>query len=214
MPELLFEVDGINHELPAVAGAFAFGTHARCAAEFEVNDAPFARRHRIETEGLAGFARALGAHTRRKLQFRKARGSVFGAIEPHAIVKTRVEPQPAMRDVIELKQQLGFPLQQKCLIGAAKRYQHVCFLAARLGGWRGSDFESDIEAHLAHREFEKSLQLHNRALAIQPRLSLREIPLKTLSGGRPVPGRVSLVAHSFFLFLNLLREGSGRVRLR
>ncbi len=111
---------GVNHQLAAVAGAFARRPHACRAIELEVNDAALARRHGIELEWLAGLAHALRGDARRKLQLREARGAIIAAIEPHAIVEARIEPQPAMRDVLERQQQLGIFLEQQILIGAAE----------------------------------------------------------------------------------------------
>ena len=130
-------VDGINHKLPAVARAFTLGAHARRAAEFQMDDASFARGHRIETKGLARFAHALRRNTRGKLQFLQPRGAIISAIEPHAIMQPRVEPQPAMRDVFKRKQQLGVPLEQQFLILAAKGNQYVRFVAARFSAADG-----------------------------------------------------------------------------
>src|SRR5579875_1895952 len=91
----------INYELAAVAGAFADGAHSGRSVEFQVDDAALARGHGIEAEGLAGFAHALRGDARGELQFIEPSRAVIAAIEAHPIVQSRIEPQPAMRNVLE-----------------------------------------------------------------------------------------------------------------
>src|SRR5271154_4749669 len=118
---LLIAGYGVDDQLAAVAEAFTLRAHAGCAGEFEMDDAPLARRHRIEAEFLAGLAHALRGDARRKFQFLEPRGAVVAAIEAHAVVQARVKPQPAVRQMLEREKKFRVAIEQQFLIRAPKR---------------------------------------------------------------------------------------------
>src|SRR5579863_4896405 len=116
---------GIDYQLPAIAGAVTHGSYAGRTVQFQMNDSPLPRRHGIGTKRLTGLAHALGRHARGKFQFRKPGGAIIAAIKAHAIVQSRIEPQPTMPDGLKGQQHFSIALEQKFLIGASKRDQHL-----------------------------------------------------------------------------------------
>lgn len=182
-----------------VARAFADRADAGGAIEFEMNDAAFAGRHGTEAEGLAGLADALSGHAGGKFQFLEARVAVAGAIEAHAVVQTGIEAKPAMGDVFEREEEFGVVLEEKVLVGAMECDGDFSFAGRRAGFGGGGYVVFDGEAERRDGEGEKTAQFIGRVLAHD--------------SGRAIVRGGSAFAHSFF-FLNLLREGSGCVRLR
>lgn len=109
-----------------VAGAFAFGANAGGAVEFEMDDAPLARGHRVESKCLPGFADSLRSDARGKLEFFEPGSAVITTIETHAVVQPRIEAQPAVRDVLKSQQKLRIAFEQQVPIVAAKRDDNIC----------------------------------------------------------------------------------------
>ena len=65
----LLRIGGKNHHLPHLTLSLAGCTHPWLILECEVNDAPVACNHGLETKRLMGLADPLGGHFRGKLQF-------------------------------------------------------------------------------------------------------------------------------------------------
>ena len=183
---------------------------------------PFARRHRIESKWLAGLAHALRGHSCRKFQLINALRPILCAIEPHAIVQPRIEPQPAVSHVFQRQQQFRVALQQQFLIITAERHHDVRLVRRAANRRRRRNLIRNRQPHFAQREVQVALQFHLRIRAVQPRFRLR------LRRGEWAPARWPAVVTSFvhslvasFVvhqvvagFLNLLREGSGSVLFR
>ena len=201
----------INHKLPMIPGAFAHRPHSGRAIQFQMNQPPVSRRHRIESKRLPSLTHALRRHSRRQFQFFEPRRSIVPAIEPHVIVQPRIEPQPAMPHMLERQQQFGVVFKQQSFIRTAKRHHHVPRLRIAItlrarAARRNLVFE--FQPHPAHAHIQITIQLFHRARTVKVRFLAR-----LLFHRRPFPGRTSPFDHSFF-FLNLLLDGSGSVRFR
>ena len=111
----------------------------------------------LNRNGSPGFAHALRRHARGKFQFRKPRGAIIAAIKSHAIVQPRIEPQPAMRDVLEREQQLRVSLEQQILIRSPKGDHDVRLSTPGFAAPRCSDVALEVEAHFAHHQIEETV---------------------------------------------------------
>jgi hypothetical protein len=55
----------INHKLAVISGAFTHRPHSGRSIQFQVNQPPVPRRHRIESKGLPRLTHPLRRHPRR-----------------------------------------------------------------------------------------------------------------------------------------------------
>ena len=85
-----------------------------------MDDAPVARRHRLEAKRFTSLAHALGGHFGGEPQFGDARGAKVTTIETHPVVELRFEPQPANGNVLEGLEQISVALQQERLVRSIK----------------------------------------------------------------------------------------------
>ncbi len=120
-----------------------------------MNDPALPRRHRIKSKCLARLTHPLCRHARGEFQFRKPRGAIIAAIKSHAIVQPRIEPQPAMPDVLKRQQQFPISLQQQILIRTSERDHNVRIMSAWLRALRYRNVALDLEPHFLDHQIEE-----------------------------------------------------------
>src|SRR5450759_2687281 len=106
----VFSIGGEHNDLAFFPGAFARGPYAGLFLQNQMQDAPFARGHGIESKWRMCFANALGGNACGKLQFFDAEGPVAAGIEADAAVELWIQPKPAQGDMFERLEQLGVAL--------------------------------------------------------------------------------------------------------
>ena len=192
-----------------VSNPFAAGADSRSSIQFQVDNAPLACRHGIEAKRLRCFTHPLGCNPRRKLQFFQPSGAICTAIESNTVMQPRVQPQPAMRNMLQREKQLGVFIEKQPFVSASKFDRHFGFFGGRARAPGGEESYSMARLISRNRKVEEALQFLNHAVPIQLGFARRIF----FPDGPPGGGK-SFFVHSFF-FLNLgLGLGSGCVRFR
>ena len=138
------------------ADAFAHCAHIRRAIQFQVNDAPLARRHRIKAEVLSCLTNALRSNARRKLQFFEAQSARILAIEPNLIGHARLKTQPSMRQIFDCEKQLALLGEQKLAVISVERNLDAGSIRPILGL---IDLVIEIQLRRTKNQIEKSAQV-------------------------------------------------------
>src|SRR5580704_18470389 len=138
-----------------------------------MQDAPFARRHRVETERGVRFADAAGGNAGGKLQFLDSDASVAGGVKSNASVELRIEPKPAQGDVFKRQEQFRIAFQQQILIAALELDENFrIFKLLGCSKTHGVNFIRELEAAFLKQGVDAAAQFRRNGRVIQ--LSIRD----------------------------------------
>ena len=158
----------VDHDLTIFAGAFASGADASFFFQDEMQDAPFARGHGVESERGVSFADAIGGDMRGKFKFLDAHGAITGCIESDPAPELGIQIKPPEGDVFERLQQFRVSFNEQVLIPPFEYDQKFrIFQFRRASRTRGANLVRKLKASRAEQRVDTAAKFRRGRRMIQ-----------------------------------------------
>jgi hypothetical protein len=141
----------VDDDLAVFAHADALGADAGEVFEGEMDDATFARGHRIEFERLTGSLDAFGGDAGGHAEFFEAQGAIAAAIEMDFFVMRGFEAQRAQRQMLDGFQDFGVTFKQDFFIATIEVGDNLSLAVRGVGRVDGTHVDFQVQAGGADR---------------------------------------------------------------
>src|SRR5229473_6165373 len=156
---------GMDYHLAMLTDADAFGADARHIFQRQMDDAAFARSHRVEAKRLLGGLHALGGDFGGHAQLFKAQRAISAAIDVNFFVKLRLEAQSTKRKMFQGLEYFGAALEQDFFVAPVDIGEHFRIIAAARLNHLYADLQ--LQSRGAQDFFEKIAKRVGSCLAVE-----------------------------------------------